>query len=164
MKHLVLVFLAALALCSCSSEQPVEAKQSLPPSTVAPSGYDYIAEGETLEPTIMELPDIKGESNADPALIGFYNVSIDCRNEAQEVSFRINVEGEGSINVKAEEHKSMGAKTLYARQVVVNDENRDKIGLDLHHFTVEPGIDVFLQISGGGGMATSDDLLLSAAC
>lgn len=148
-KRLLATIAAALALAACSNEQ---------------DSSEYLVEGENLTPTIAELPDIKGKSGADPATVGLYNVSIECAGNGQTVSFRISTQGKGALNVKAEEHKSVGAKTLYARQVEVNDQNRDQVELNLHQFSAPNGVGVFIQIVGGSGVAASDELTLDPAC
>lgn len=151
MKRLALVVMSALALIACGSEQN--------------TNDTYLAEGESLASVIETLPDLKGKSGADPATVGIYNVSIDCVDDGnQKVSFRIRTQGEGSLNVKAEEFKSVEAKTLYARQVTVNDQNRTQTELDLHQFLAPAATGVFIQISGGSGVAGSYEVTLPSGC
>lgn len=149
-KSLLVVAVSALVLVGCSSEDEHHS--------------EYLAEGTSLSPTIETLPDLKGKSSADPATVGLYNVEVKCDGDQQIVSFRIRTQGTGALNVKGEELKSVGAKTLYARQVTVNDQNRQQIELDLHQFTAPVKESVFIQLSGGSGMSGSYETTLPPVC
>lgn len=153
MKYTLIAALFGVAItASACSTSDSQSSQQLP------------IQGRTPSPTIEALPTLKDHSNADPAIGGIWDVQQACTTDGQRISFHIRTEGEGKINVKAETHVSVHSQTLYARTVEVSASSRDQTEVDFHQFDAPKGVGIFIQVAGGGGMNTSQEVTLPPVC